>query len=229
VKTLLAGALVIAILAPAVAPAIETIVVRSGQSGGLPGAPGAPDDTVRYNPWGNPSSVPVLNTPFAAANFAATDSGPSAVVVNPVNAWMGGAVAPLSDPLARWINFNVIDLEPGLVQIGSPGSALYSVPFTIQSTSFTQVLLCIEGGVDDTLGDAFSGDSPNLEGLYVNGVVVPSTLTTVNANTGTFNFSQASMHNVDVTPYVATGLNHFYLSQRDVGSEISSNLVDGVD
>ncbi|TWT43158.1 hypothetical protein [Botrimarina hoheduenensis] len=216
-KPTFVGALCLALLPAAVAPGLETITVRSGQSLGLPGAPGALDDSVSYNPWGNPGGSPVLATAFTPADFAATTSGPSAVVISPVSPWMGGAVAPLSDPLARWINFR----ESFIGQTGAPGSALYSVPFTIQSQSFSQVLLCIEGGVDDTLGDSFSGDSPNLEGLYVNGIAVPSSLTTINLNFGTFNFAQASTHTVDITASVTPGLNHFYLLQRDVGFGVS--------
>jgi hypothetical protein len=211
----LVWAIAIALVMPAMTPAVELITVRSGQSGGIPGSPGSSDDIVTYNPWGNPGGLPVLGTAFTATDFAATAGGSSAVVISPVGAWMGGAVAPLSDPLARWINFG------NSSGIGTPGSALYAVPFTIQSTSFSQVLLSIEGGVDDALGDAYSGDSPNVEGLYVNGTTLPSSLTTIAFNIGTFNFLAPSSHVVDITAYVAPGLNHFYLYQRDVGVSVS--------
>ena len=219
-KTLVPATLGVALLTTAVAPAIETITVRSGQSGAAPGAPGAPDDVVTFNPWGNPGGAPVLNSAFALGDFTATDGGPSAAVISPVGAWMGGAVAPLSDPLARWIGIAATDL-PGLPQVGAAGSALYSVPFTIQSQAFTKVVLCIEGGVDDSLGDSINGDSPNLEGLYVNGLAVPSSLTSVLFNTGTFNFAVASTHVVDITNSVLPGPNRFYLYQRDLGFGVS--------
>lgn len=70
-------------LAASHALAVETITLRSGQFGGSPGNPGDLDDIVTYNPWGNPAGVPVLGTPFAAADFAATAGGSSAVVINP--------------------------------------------------------------------------------------------------------------------------------------------------
>lgn len=213
-KTYLVWALGIALLMPGVTPAVESITVRSGQSGGIPGTSGSPDDTVTYNPWGNPGGLPVLGTAFTASDFAATAGGSSAVVISPSGAWMGGAVAPLSDSLARWINFG------NSFGQGTSGSALYSVPFTIQSSSFSQVLLSIEGGVDDSLGDAYGG-GPNFEGLYVNGTSVPSSLTSIAYDIGTFNFLAPSSHVVDITAYVSPGLNHFYLYQRDVGFSVA--------
>ncbi len=55
----------------------------------------------------------------------------------------------------------------------------------------------------------------------MNGASVSSTLTTVNANLGTFNFAQASTHTVDITANVSPGLNHLFFNQRDVGSGVS--------
>jgi hypothetical protein len=208
---LLAG-LLLSCLLPSISSAIEVITVRSGQSGGVPGAPGSPDDIVNFNPWGNPVGLPVLGAAFAAADYAATDAGPSAKVITPIPQWMGGAVAPLSDPLARWINF---EIEPSSGW-GTPGSALYSVPFFINTASFTNATLVVEGGVDDWLGDALGG-GPNPDGLYVNGV--PSGLSTLTA--ADFNFGVPTTHVVDITANVAPGQNYLYFYQRDGGAGVS--------
>ncbi|QYK48190.1 MAG: hypothetical protein KF838_15535 [Phycisphaeraceae bacterium] len=182
---------------------LEIITVRSGQSGGVPGIAGAADDTVRFNPWGNPSGVGVSAAAFTATDFAATASGAAARVVNPQGAWMGGAVAPLSDPLARWINY----AESG--GYGPSGSVLYAVPFWINTTSITSATLTMEGGVDDVLGDWYSG-GPNPDGLYVNGFLT-------GYQYQGFNFAYATTHTQSITTMVSPGLNYLYFYQRDIG------------
>src|SRR5262245_46260313 len=193
--------------------AVEVITVRSGQSGGVPGAVGALDDIVNYNPWGNPVSAPVLGTPFVAGNFAATVGGPSAVVVQPPLPWVRGVHASLSDPLARWINFAY---EP-VSGYGIPaGSALYAVPFYINSATIGGATITVEGGVDDVLGDLYAG-GPNPDGLYVNNI--PSGLSTLTV--ADFNFSVATTHTQNITSKVFPGQNYLYFYQADVGASAS--------
>jgi hypothetical protein len=200
-------------LTPSFSSAVEVITVRSGQSGGVPGAPGALDDIVNFNPWGNPGGLPVLGTPFTPADYAATDAGPSARVITPLSVWMGGAVAPLSDPLARWINF---ESDPSSGYGIPAGSALYAVPFFINSATFSNATLVVEGGVDDWLGDALGG-GPNPDGLYVNGV--PSGLSTLTP--ADFNYAVPTTHIVDITANVTPGQNYLYFYQRDGGIGVS--------
>ena len=191
------------------ADALEIITFRSGQSGGSPGAPGSFDDTVRYNPWGNPSG-PVSGAAFTAADFAATAAGPAAVVVDP-GPWMGGAVAPLTDPLARWINFGMTG------SFGAPGSALYAVPFWVNTSTITGATITFEGGADECLGDWWTGaggGGPNPDGVYINGVGLGYMYQG-------FNFAFATTHTQSITALVNPGLNHLYFYQRDLTSGLS--------
>ncbi|MCW5769029.1 MAG: hypothetical protein KIT19_10120 [Phycisphaeraceae bacterium] len=188
---------------------LEIITVRSGQSGGSPGTPGMFDDTVRYNPWGNPTG-PISASAFTASDFAATASGPAAVVVDP-GPWMGGAVAPLTDPLARWINFGMTGIN------GAPGSALYAVPFWVNTTTITSATITFEGGADEILGDwwpGFGGGGPNPDGVYINGVGLGYMYQG-------FNFAFATTHTQSITTLVNPGLNHLYFYQRDLTSGLS--------
>lgn len=189
--------------------ALEIITFRSGQSGGSPGTAGMFDDTVRYNPWGNPTG-PVSGAAFTAADFAAAAAGPAAVVVDP-GPWMGGAVAPLTDPLARWINFGLTGT------LGAPGSALYAVPFWVNTTSITSATITFEGGADELLGDWWTGaggGGPNPDGVYVNGVGLGYMYQG-------FNFAFATTHTQSITTMVNPGLNHLYFYQRDLTGGLS--------
>jgi hypothetical protein len=210
---LLCSGLVWSCLLPNISSAVEVITLRSGQTGGVPGVPGSLDDIVRFNPGGNPAAAPVLGSPFTPAYDAATNAGAKAKVIAPVFAWMGGATAPLSDPLARWINF---EEDPSSGFGIAAGSALYSVPFFINSAAIGNATLVVEGGVDDWLGDALGG-GPNPDGLYVNGV--PSGLSTLGA--GDFNFATPTTHAVNITANVFPGQNYLYFYQRDGGAGVS--------
>ena len=197
----------------AAALGVEVITVRSGQNGGLPGAVGTPDDIITFNPWGNPPFAPVLGTPFVPADFAATVGGSSAVVISPVGAWMSGATAPLSDPMARWINFG---RDSG--GTGTGGSALYAVPFFVNTNLIASATLTVEGGVDDLLGEVLAPYlGPNPAGLYVNGV--PSGLSTLGP--ADFNFGVPTTHTLDITSTINSGPNHFFFYQRDAGGSPS--------
>lgn len=196
---------VAAAVAGAAAPpalAVEIINLRSGQVSGSPGLPGQFDDIVTYRP-GTPSG-PLSAVPFTAADFSGAITGPAAVVISPVSAWTPG----LSDPLARWINF---DLHPFSPPFGASGSALYAVPFIVTTSGITSATISLEYAVDDSLGDwPVLGGNP--DGLYINGV------STGHQGAG---FAAATFHNQNITGMINTGLNHLYFYQRDIGFAVS--------
>lgn len=183
----------------------ETITIRSGQVGGVPGAPGQPDDTVRF--WNNnPPGAPLSAVPFTPANFAAASAGAAATVITPVGAWI--PFLP-GDPAARWIDFATIPGSP----FGESGSCLYAVPFIVTTPGATSANLSMEFSVDDGAGDFVYG-GPNPSFLYVNGV-----------NMGALspaNFLAASTHSQSIP--VSTGLNTIYLYQRDQGLGVSGMI-----
>lgn len=187
----------------------EVITLRSGQVGGLPGVAGQSDDIITVHP-NNPPGGAVSPSPFTPADFAAAVSGASAQVINPYSVWTPG----ISDPLARWINFHAdIQQNPdgtvGGTGYGSPGSALYAVPFVVTTPLATSAVLQLELAVDDSFGDWFVS-GPNPDGLYINGV-------TTGFQGG--NYATPTLH-TQVIP-VATGLNYLYFYQRDVGVLVS--------
>lgn len=180
----------------------EIITIRSGQVGGLPGIAGQPDDTVRFLPT-NPGGAPLSAVPFTPADFAGASVGPSAVVINPVGPWTPG----ISDPAARWIDFQVLAGGSGF---GDSGSTLYAIPFTVTTPGATSAFLNIEFSVDDGAGDFVYG-GPNPSFLYVNGVSMGAT--------STANFLAPSFHSQSIP--VSTGTNTLYLYQRDQGLGVS--------
>jgi len=190
--------------------AVQVITLRSGQVGGLPGVAGQPDDIVTYRP-GNPPGAPASGSAFNAADFSGAVSGPPAYVINPyLPFWTPG----ISDPLARWINFDGSFVNPDGTPgpgYGNPGSALYAVPFVVTLGTITSATLSIEYAVDDWLGDGL-GFGPNPDGIYVNGSPI-----------GYFGggFTSSSFHNQNITAWVTPGLNYLYLYQRDAGALVS--------
>lgn len=180
----------------------EIITVRSGQVGGLPGAVGQPDDTVRYLPI-NPPGAPVSAGPFTPADFSGADTGPAAIVIAPFSGfWITG----ISDPAARWFNWGV-----ATTGFGSPGSSLYAIPFFVASAGAIGGNLNLEYAVDDGAGDInWGGANPNF--LYVNGVDMG-----YNGIAG--NFAGSTFHSqfIPLTP----GWNTLYLYQRDQGVAVS--------
>ncbi len=197
------------------ASATEVITIRSGQVGNAPGLSGQPDDSITINPWGNPNIFPVLNTAFTPADFAATASGPPAVVVNPWITCMGGVTAPLSDPLARWVNFTTDNAG-----YGYGGSVLYAVPFYINTTTITNATVSFEGGTDDVLGDWYSNDGPNLDGLYING-------NPAGYQYQGFNAAAPTTHTQNITAMVNPGQNYLYFYQRDLGAGAGGIIFSG--
>jgi hypothetical protein len=188
------------------AHAFEIITVRSGQVGGLPGLNGQVDDTVDYY-FENSAGVP-LATVFDT-EFAAADSGPSAIVIDPYFVWL--PILP-ADPLARWINPEIYPFGGGG---GNPYSALYSVPFNVTTPGTSNARLRVHVAVDDFLGDQSpTWPGPNSDGLFLNGVVLPGS-----TNAGS-SFQSSYLYNVTVN----NGLNHLYLYQRDAGFGLSGMI-----
>lgn len=194
---------------PRSAQGVEIINLRSGQVGGFPGLAGQPDDIVTVLP-NNPPGAPISATPFTAADFAGAASGPPAHVINPYGVWTPG----ISDPAARWINFDGTffnadgTVGPGY---GTPGSCLYAVPFTITTVGITSASLSLEFAVDDYLGDQpFGGGNP--AGLYVNGI-------STGYDGG--NYASPTITVQNITGMVSTGTNYLYLYQRDAGVLVS--------
>lgn len=197
-------------MAGAAASAVEIINLRSGQVGGLPGLPGQPDDIITCRP-GNPPGAPASANPFTAADFSAAVAGAPAHVIVPYTPfWTPG----ISDPLARWVNFDGDFVRPDGTPgsgYGTSGSCLYAVPFWINTVGITSATISLEFAVDDYLGDQpFGGANP--AGLYVNGI-----------STGYDGGSYATptFHFQNITTMVSTGQNYLYLYQRDAGVVVS--------
>lgn len=183
------------------ARALEVITVRSGQYLGSPGAAGDPDDIVNYY---TENAVAAIATVFDA-EFAAADTGPSALVVNPHPFWITSLPA---DPLARWINWSA---DPASNNLGfPPASALYSVPFNVTTPGTSSASLKVYFAVDDYLGDNLYG-GPNPEGMYLNG-------TPLTASFGG-NIGAQTLYAANVT--VNQGLNYLYLYDREAGAVVS--------
>lgn len=196
-------------IAAGAAHASQIINLRSGQVGGFPGIAGQPDDIVTWRP-GTPGGAPASGSVFGGADFTGANTGAPAHVINPVSVWTPG----ISDPLARWINWDGYFVNPD----GSPGSGngvagsvLYAVPFFVTTSSVTFANIKLEYAVDDYLGDSLFG-GPNPDGLYINGIP-----------TGYSGGSYATptIHNQNITAMVTPGLNYMYLYQRDAGFGVS--------
>jgi len=201
------------VLAGAATVNAELISLRSGQVGGLPGLAGQSDDTVRFLN-NNPPGAPISASAFTVADFAGADSGAAAQVINPFGPWTPG----ISDPLARWINFNAdIQQNPDGTTSGSgfglSGSSLYAVPFFVTTASATGGFLNMEFAVDDSGGDLlFGGGNPDF--LYVNGTGVYATVL------GNFGASTFQSQFISFGP----GWNSLYLYQRDAGVVVSGTI-----
>ncbi len=203
------GAIAAGLVAGGAMGASQTITLRSGQVGGFPGVAGQPDDIVTFRP-GTPGGAPASGSAFGAADFVGANTGGPAHVINPVSVWAPG----ISDPLARWINwdgyFSNPDGTPGSGN-GVAGSVLYAVPFTVTLGSVSSATISIEFAVDDYLGDFLYG-GPNPDGLYINGI--PTGYSGGNYATPTTHFQ-------NITGMVTPGLNYMYLYQRDAGFGVS--------
>lgn len=202
-------ALVTLVLAapPPAASLPQTIVLRTGQTGGAPGSCGTFDDSFRY--LAAPTCGTALSgAPFTPADFATAQSGPFAKAITPHPAW-GASLA--CDPDARWIN-----PETDLFGCsGVPASALYACPFEVTGPCTTaSVDVCWL--VDDSLGDLLFGGA-NPVGVYINGTALDASFAVGSYSTET----SASASGITLH----TGTNWLYVYQRDAGCSVSGLIL----
>lgn len=192
--------------------AVETITLRSGQVGGLPGSATQLDDIVTFG--ATVPTGPLSANPFTAADFNASSANP-AVVINPYFVW---APSLTFDPQARWIGTGLYN-EPGLPpDLGAPSSALYRVPFTVSTATITSASLSIAWACDDALGDQIWGGA-NPFGAYLRDSFGNVTILTP-VTAGSF-ATETIVTNLNITGAITTGANELFLYQRDQGSGIS--------
>ncbi len=182
------------------AAALEVITVRTGLSGGVPGACPDFDDRWTYNPVAMaPCSQPMRGAAFSATDFADAVAGPPARVVAPFGGfWISGLP---SDPQARWIAHE----KTGTCN-GDVGSILYACSFTVTTPGATVGDVSVCWAVDDRLGD--EPGEPNPVGVYVNGVPLSGSF-----SGGDF-FGQSCATQTGVP--LVTGTNFLYVYQRDL-------------
>jgi hypothetical protein len=185
---------------------VQTIEIKTGQSGGAPGSCGSLDDCFRYLTAPGCGSA-LSGAAFTAADFTAAQSGPFAALITPHPAW-GTALA--CDPDARWINSAV---APGSC-LGDAASVLYACPFEVTGPCTTATIdVCWL--VDDALGDLSYGGA-NPIGVYVNGVALDASFTA-----GSYAVETSSSAAVSLT----TGTNWLYVYQRDAGCAVSGLML----
>ena len=190
--SLLAAALcAIAVSAQA---ATLTINLRSGNA-----APGNPDPLIRRLDLATSCGVG-YGSLFTAADFAAADAGPSAVVLSFIHpAWTRSLPC---DPLAQWI---------GVAADATPLSALYAMDFVLppDGCCYQKAELEFCWMADDGIGDAL-----NPAGLYLNGSPIP-----VVAG-GNFT-AQTTDGGLNILPLIKCGKNTLYIYNRDIGCAVS--------
>jgi len=186
----------------------ETIVLRSGQSGGFPGNPGAPDDVIRAFATGpaNQCMAGSLFDPSTGSLPFASCGAPAEVIAPYSPPWTTGLQC---DRYARWINWNAGFNNYGI----APKSTLYCHPFNINSQQILSACLTFCWKVDDYLGDP----TPNpLPGVYINGFALsPSILGG--------NYATDTTVTVAIPPNFLNpgGSNTLYIYQRDGGCAVS--------
>lgn len=194
------------------AAAVETITLRSGQVGGLPGIPTQIDDIVTFG--STVPTGPLSPNPFTAADFNASAANP-AIVITSFSSWLSSLSF---DPQARWIGTGLYNADPFQPNLGAPSSALYRVPFTVTTTGITSATLSIAWACDDALGDQIWGGANPIGGYLrdPNGNV-----TILNPVVGGSYALETLVTNLNITGAIDTGLNELFLYQRDQGSGIS--------
>lgn len=195
----------------------ETVVLQSGydEVNSTPWAYGQLDVGLTYITTGV-HTIPFA-TPFAAADFAAAQAGPSAYTKAPLmignqNVYAVSLFAPY--PQAQWVNYT-----PNLL---GAQSMLYAMPFQLTTAGITSGSLNIKWAVDDYLGDP--ANDPNPIGVYLNGQPVPSAIS------GGDKQILTTVTDLNVGPLLQTGQNWLYLYQRDNGGNANgaAGLMFGV-
>jgi hypothetical protein len=213
-STIIAPVTVLALALTASMASAETITLRSGQVGGLPGIATQLDDTVTF---GNTVvSGPLSASPFTAADFNASSANP-AIVINPYYSWVSTLTF---DSQARWIGAGLYNTgDPFLPpDMGAPSSALYRAPFTVTTTGITSATLSIAWACDDSLGDLMFGGA-NPFGAYLRDA--SGNVTQLNLVSGGGFSIESQVLNLNITGAVSTGANELFLYQRDQGFGIA--------
>ncbi len=179
--------LCLAFASPSVSEALaESISIRTG--------PG-----IRYT-----ATTQVCNTgfptPFTSADFLAARTGAVATVGHR-SPWRSSLNC---DPSAQWITVDAA---------ASDRSALYALPFTVETCCIPYAELSVCWSVDDHLGDN-TGPILNPAGVYLNEVPI----TAVAGGNWSGEFAVTS---IDVTGSVRCGENVLYVYQRDWGCAIA--------
>ncbi|MBI1190181.1 MAG: hypothetical protein GC200_05800 [Tepidisphaera sp.] len=194
--------------AVAAAQGVETITLRSGQVGGVPGLPGGIDDTVTCST--PPGSGAFSASPFTTADFNGAAANP-AIVIQPVGVWLP---ALTYDPQARWIGTRFLQGS----QYGAPGSTIYRVPFNVTTVGITGATLDIAWAADDSLGDqAFGGANPfgaYIRDAFGNVTALPP------VSVGSY-ATETQVLGLNITGAVSTGANELFLYNRDQGFSVS--------
>lgn len=170
-----------------------TINLRSGNA-----PAGNPDPMIRRLDLASACGAGYA-TPFTAAEFAAADAGPPAIVLSFVHpAW--GQSLPC-DPAAQWVG-----VDPN----ATPMSELYAIDFFLATDPccYDKAFLDFCWTADDILGDGV-----NPAGVYLNGASLPI----AGGNYATETVVTA----VDILPYIHCGKNTLYIHNRDLGCAVS--------
>jgi PEP-CTERM motif len=184
----------------------EVVVLQSGfdEQNSVPWNYGQPDVGLTYTTNGA-AGLGFANT-FAAADFAAAQSGPNAYTKAPLTqgsfqVYVPSLFAPY--PLAQWVN---IVSDPFVGR-----SMLYAMPFQLTTTNITSGSLSLKWAVDDFLGDPLASD-PNPIGVYLNGQPVPTAIS------GGDKMLLSTALDSNIGPLLQTGQNWIYFYQRDAGA-----------
>ncbi|MBK8974653.1 MAG: hypothetical protein IPM29_01880 [Planctomycetes bacterium] len=142
--------------------------------------------------------VPLQATPFDPSTFSSACAGSPAAAVTSTNSWLPSLP---SDPAARWIS-----VDP----VRTPRSTLFCQPFWIPSCALHAATLRFWFAADDQLGDP---NGPNPIGVYLNGQPIAG------FSGGNYS-SETSLFHGNVAPYLAPGINHLQVYQRDLGASL---------
>jgi hypothetical protein len=187
--------LAVVLVAPTSADAV-VLVLRSGNA-----TPGNPDPLVSRYDLANSCGVGWPSA-FTAAEFAAADAGPPAVVLSYIHpAW---APSLACDPLARWVG-----VAPG----ADPISTLFAIDFELPDRC------CYDSATLDFcwMADDGLGDGVNPAGVYLNG-------TPLAAITGGNFAAPTTVTGIDILPLVHCGTNTLYVYDRDVACAVSGAI-----
>jgi hypothetical protein len=188
----LLAAVILALPVPADA---LTVVMRSGNA-----APGSPDPLISRFDLATSCGIG-WPTPFSAAEYAAADAGPPAIVLSFIHpAWTPSLAC---DPLAQWV---------GVAPTADPISTLFAQDFFLPDTCcYSSAKLAFCWMADDGLGDAINA------GVAINGTPIPPL-------TGGNFAAPTSDSGLDILSLLHCGRNTLYVYDRDVACAVSGAI-----